>query len=247
MSLEIPEEQTQAAVEAIAMEVLSEGGVFAPPTDAIALAAELNMTVARDGVSNTRARFVRLADALGSGRGAILLSEEPRPERRHWAVAHEIGECFAYRVFESLGLSPIDAPPAARETVANRIAGCLMLPREWFLADGVDLDWDLFELKSRYSTASHELLARRMLEMPAPVIITLADQGRCVWRRSNRYFCAPPITHAETDVWRVAHVRGGPAECETRELPDGIVDVRVWPVHEPQWKREIVRTALIDE
>jgi hypothetical protein len=131
--------------------------------------------------------------------------------------------------------------------VANRLAGCLLLPRDWFVSDGSALDWDLVELKARYATASHELIARRMLEMPPAVIVTLADQGKKVWRKSNRHFRTLPMTLPEVDVWKVAHEQARAARCETSELPDGIEDVRAWPVHEPGWRREIVRTALADE
>lgn len=244
---EIPEEQVRAAVEGVAREVLAEGDAFGPPVDALLLAERLGMVVARDGVSDARARFVRLGSPGEVAQATILLADDPRPERRHWAVAHEIGESTAYRVFRELGVDPNEAPVAAREAVANRLAGCLLLPRDWFLSDGGAVDWDLLELKARYSTASHELIARRMLEMPPPVIITLVDQGKPQWRRSNRHFRAPPRTPPEVAAWKVAHEQSQAARCETTELPDGIEDVRAWPVHEPQWRREIVRTALSDE
>jgi Zn-dependent peptidase ImmA (M78 family) len=244
---EIPEEQDRIIVEAVAREVLAEGGVFQPPVDARRLATQLGIVVARDAASEQRARFVRLGGSAADGQATILLADEPREERRHWAVAHEIGESRAYRVFQELGVSASEAAPAAREAVANRLAGCLLLPRDWFLADGHAVDWDLFELKTRYSTASHELIARRMLEMPPPVIVTLFDLGKRRWRQSNRHFRTPPLTPAEESAWQVAHERGEATRCDVRELPEGIEDVRAWPVHEPQWKREIVRTALEDE
>lgn len=244
---EIPEEQVRAAVEGIAREVLAEGDIFGPPIDALLLAERLGMVVARDGTGDTRARFVRIGGAGEEGQAAILLADDPRPERRHWAVAHEIGESQAFRVFSELGVDPHEAPPAAREAVANRLAGCLLLPRDWFLTDGGIVDWDLLELKVLYSSASHELIARRMLEMPRPVIITLIDQGKPQWRKSNRHFRSPPMTPPETDAWKVAHEQGVAARCEQSELPDGIEDVRAWAIHEPEWRREIVRTALSDE
>ena len=244
---EIPEEQVRAAVEGVACEVLAEDDVAGPPIDALLLAERLGMVVARDGVGDTRARFVRIGGAGVEGQAAILLADDPRPERQQWAVAHEIGESQAYRVFTELGVDPIEAPMAARESVANRLAGCLLLPRDWFLADGGAVDWDLLELKARYTTASHELIARRMLEMPPAVIITLVDQGKIQWRKSNRHFRAPPMTTPEVAAWKVAHEQGRAARCETAELPNGIEDVRAWPIHEPQWRREIIRTALTDE
>jgi hypothetical protein len=149
-------------------------------------------------------------------------------------------------VFHELAVDFAEAPPAAREAVANRLAGCLLLPRDWFIADGSVVDWDLNQLKARYSTASHEMIARRMLEMPPPVIVTLVDQGRKVWRKSNGPFRTPPMTPPEFDAWKIAHDRGEAARCHARELPEGIDDVRAWPIHEPDWRREILRTALTE-
>jgi hypothetical protein len=258
---EIPAEQFRQVLDTVAREVLLEAGLEQPPVDAFHVAEQLGLIVARDqpaahGLAQPRARFVRLGagakliqtnegDDGGVNQGAILLADDPRRERRQWAVAHEIGESRAYRVFAELGVDPRDAPVAAREDVANRLAGALLLPRDWFLRDGVRVDWDLFDLKAIYATASHELIARRMLEMPPALIVTLADQGRCIWRRSNRSFRAPPLTSVERDAWIAAHDGGQTVQCESSELPDGVDDVRAWPIHEPGWRREIIRTELV--
>jgi hypothetical protein len=90
------------------------------------------------------------------------------------------------------------------------------------------------------------MIARRMLEMPPPVIVTLADHGKKVWRKTNYCFNTPPMTSAEIDVWKIAHERGQSARCDARELPEGIDDVRAWPIHETDWRREFVRTAVTE-
>jgi hypothetical protein len=175
------------------------------------------------------------------------VSDDPRPERIEWAISHEVGESQSYRVFAGLGVDPLETPPAARETVANRLAGCILLPRDWFLVAGRAVEWDLCDLKLQFSTASHELIARRMLEMPPPVIVTLFDQRRPQWRRSNRLFRSPPLAPAEEETWLAAHSTGLPARRDVQELQDELLDVRAWPIHEPPWFREIVRTALVDQ
>jgi hypothetical protein len=176
--------------------------------------------------------------------GTIYLADEPRSERRQWAVAHELGETQAFRVFAALGVDPRDAAPAAREAVANRLAGCLLLPRDWFLDTGRVCDWDLFELKRDFATASHELIARRMLEMPPPVVITVWDNGQRSWRRSNVAGRVPSVSPCEADCRQAAFELRSPTRGDSGELPDGVADVRAWPVHEGEWKREIVRLEL---
>ncbi len=246
MLSEIPGEQFANVLEDCAREVLAEGAVEGPPVDAIRVARRLQLVVARDSSMDERARYVRIGERGRGGRGTILLAEDPRAERRQWAVAHELGEYAAHRVFAVLGISVADIPPSGREVVANRLASCLLLPREWFAADGMDLNWDLYELKSRYSTASHELIARRMLEMSPPVMLTVFDQGRMTWRRSNMLRRPPRMTPPEESTWRVAFDGGQSAEFSEACLPEGIAEIRCWPIHEPGWQREILRTALED-
>lgn len=246
MLLEVPTEQIAEVVNDCAAELLAEALIDRPPINAIEMAQRLGIVVAQDSQSQVRGRFVRLGQSRGGNRGTILLAEEPRPERRQWATAHEIGEFAAHRVFSELGIDPEDIGAGEREQMANRLANAILLPFEWFRADGFAVDWDLFELKEVYSTASHELIARRMLEMSPAVIVTLFDQGKLVWRKSNVIRRPPPLVPAEHGTWHVAHDRNEPAQYECRELPEGLRDVRCWPVHENGWKREILRTALED-
>jgi hypothetical protein len=52
------------------------------------------------------------------------------------------------------------------------------------------------------------------------------------------------VTQCEADCRRAAHDLGDPARCGHGDLPDGIADVRAWPIHETEWKREIMRMEL---
>lgn len=246
MLAEVPIEDVAAALDECGERVLWEAGVTGPPVDAYHVADRLDILVARDDYLPQRAQFVRLEDATHrpAGQYTIILGPEPRPERRHWAVAHEIGESVAHRVFAALGVPVETAPPGAREMVANHLASCLLLPRRWFTTDGRALDWDLLALKEQYSTASHELIARRMLEMRPPVVITLCDQGRIVWRRSNLPGRPPPISGVERRMWVRAHERGVATRARLDPAGCGLEETRCWPVHEPGWRREILRTVV---
>jgi hypothetical protein len=248
MLTQIPEDEITASLDVCAAEVLWEAGIFEPPVDALAVADGLGLVVARDDAMSCRGRFVRLRDrerAEHGSVGTIVVGAAERPEREHWAIAHEIGESVAYRVFDRLGIPFDEALPTARELVANRMAGALLLPRRWFAVDGAELDWDLLELKARYTTASHELIARRMLEMRAPVVITLCDLGRVRWRRSNVASRPPGLLPEEKSIWREAHTTGLPAST-TLDAESGLDRLRCWPIHEPNWKREIMRSEVAE-
>ena len=227
-----------AAVDAVVVELLEHARFEAPPVDAFLLAERLKLSVGWDDYQPGRGRCVQLKGArVSEPTTAALLRADPRPERNQWALAHEMGEQAAFRVFEKLSMHPAEAPPARREAVANCMAGRLLVPTEWFVEDGRSCGWDLFELKTRYSTASHELIARRMLACDPPIVAAVYDHGRLTWRQSNvRYL--PPVSEEETAAQTAAYKEG------TTATADGVI---AWPVHEPGWKREITRMSLPDD
>lgn len=236
-------------VERCAADLLWEAGIDAPPVDAFLLADRLGLLVTGSGPMPQRARLARLAGGRGidgdGGSSAVLtiaLRPDDRPERRHWAVAHEIGEAFAWRVFDLL--DGAETPPAdARERVANALASCLLAPRRWFLPACDAADGDLGELKRVFSTASYEVLARRMLALEElPHIISVFDQGRCTWRSSNVGGATPKVQPLESACQMRTHRAGRLVDTPRHEGP--LRRVRCWPVHEPHWRREVLRTDL---
>jgi hypothetical protein len=236
MSPEIATEELTAILDRVAEEVLARADVVAPPVNAIQLAVRLGFQVAWDERQAGRARIVRSARAGQPGPVAILLKPEPRLERQQWAVAHELGEAWAWRVFEWLGQDPRALRPAVREQVANWLASRLLLPARWFLDSGQEWDWDLFRLKQRFSTASHELIARRMLDCGPPAVVTIFDQGLIVFRQGPGNTRPPRWADWEEACRQEAIVEARPNQRR------GPPRVRVWPVHEPNWLREIART-----
>lgn len=242
MSPDLTLEELTHGLDAVAEEILAHCGWEQPPVDAFKIAQAMRITIALDDCQEGRARYVRLRDRSASlPKATILLRPDPRLERQQWAVAHEIGEHAAYRVFDRLGADPRESSPRAREQVANQLAGRLLIPSCWFSRDALVCRWDLLELKQRYSTASHELIARRMLEFRPAVIITIFDQGRVTFRRSNLPGRIPPLSPAEKTCWQWIH-----ENSEPRETTVGLSSIRGWPVHEPDWKREILRFEVAD-
>ena len=240
MLAEYTREELATGMDRVVNGILTDAGIERPPVDAFDAAQRLGIVVALDDRQEGRARYVRLSDRRSPRRRAsILLRPEPRQERRQWAVAHEIGEHVACRVFTEWGVDPCEAAPDAREAVANNLAGRLLLPTDWFIGDATVCGWDLVSLKARYATASHELIARRMLECRPPVIISIFDHSRMSLRRSNLPGRVPPPSPAELDCWRCVH-RGN----HVMEHREGPRTIRGWPIHEDGWKREILRTEM---
>lgn len=234
---ELTQDEFSLALDAVAGGVIALGDV-GPPVDAVRLARALDLAVAWDAAQPGRGRIVRLRGYAGAKeQGSILVRPEPRPERLQWAVAHELGEACAFQVFDHLGVDPREAPAGAREMVANQLAGRILLPRRWFGEEGRRCGWDLLALKARFATASHELIARRMLDFAVPIAITIFDHGRRTFRRGNLPGPIRELAPLELAAWRSAHDAAKPA-IEA----DSACRVQAWPVHEPDWKREILRT-----
>jgi hypothetical protein len=235
---ELTHDEFSHALDTVAAGAVAALEVDGPPVDAIALARRLGVAVAWDAMQAGRGRVVRLRGIRATAdQASILVRPEERPERVQWIVAHEIGELCAVQVFDHLGVDPREAPPGSRESVANQLAGRLLLPRAWFRQVAECCDWDLVTLKSRFATASHELIARRMLDFDPPVVITIFDQGRRTFRRGTARRRTASFIVPEREAWQQAHDLGQAATRETVECR-----VQAWPVHEPHWKREILRT-----
>jgi Zn-dependent peptidase ImmA (M78 family) len=235
---EIAMEDLATALDAVVEETLAAASVQEPPIDAVHLAQSLGLTLAWDDRQNGRARVVNLPSNDRSISPSILLKHDPRKERVQWTVAHEIGETLAQRVFVQLAVDASLAPQQAREMVANGMAARLLLPKPWFGHDGNQCDWELIRLKEIYTTASHELIARRMLDFSPPVIVAVFDQNRLTWRKSNTGFRLPQLSLREIACRREAYERSQTV------YDDGPPKLRVWAVHEPHWKREILRLEI---
>lgn len=237
-------DQLDTALDATAEELLWEAGIPQGPVDAFVVARRIGIKVAEAPQGTHRAQFLRVAGE-GAGTPVITLAEDDRHERRQFAVAHELGEFAAPRVFEHLRVDPRHLPITQRERIANQLAGRLLVPSRWLKEIGKEYQWDLPTLKDHFSTASHELIARRLLDMPPRVVVTLFDQGEVTWRRSNFAGQPGPLTGVEEQLWSDCHQLGvATTGILDEETTGGLVTVCCWPVHEEHWKREIMRSEV---
>ena len=256
-------------VDSLAMELLEQGGVSGPAVDAVELAWKLGLQVSLAGNPSQRGEFVRSrvvaahegilagpsgklggklhssatsshpksSQTLGNFRGIIKVRPEERSERVHWAVAHEIGEAYSAELTHRVGLHFSEVSPELREALCNQFAGRLLAPSTWLRNCGPACDWDLAELKRIFCTASNELIARRCMDECPEAVYTVCDQGKISWRKSGRARRTIPWFSGERSVWQTAHVDGQHVDVDC-----GHWRVRVWPLHEECWQREILRT-----
>lgn len=232
---DLSREEVHAAVDRAVRELLEAARIDTPPVDAIALAQRhLGMIVCLDRRQPQRGRAQRAA-----GRKQIFLRPEPTEERHQWTVAHEIGEHLKASLLERLGVDPAEVRAMAGESLANLFAYRLLVPTAWLSADAPALNYDVLELKKRYRTASHEVIAWRFLDLPGPCIVTVVDNEQVSKRRGNRWRVKKALTPPEQECQRYVnrHSRAWTIQA------DGWT-VQGWPVHQADWKREILRSVV---
>lgn len=238
MSDDLLRDDVVAVVDTMVEEMLTKAGIFTPPVDAIALAQRhLGMVVCLDRDQPQRGRAQRSA-----GKARIFLRPEPTEERHQWTVAHEIGEHVKPAVLERLGVEPAQFRAMAGESLANLFAYRLLVPGCWFATDASDLDFDLLQLKQRYRTSSHEVIAWRFLDLPEPCIVTVVDNDHVSRRKSNAWPIRRQLEPAELKCQRHVNHYSKPS----RVSQNGWI-VHGWPVHQAGWKREILRSVVEPE
>ena len=149
-----------------------------PPVDAIALAqGHLDMEICLDARQPQRGEHSGRQE-----RSRSILRPEPTEERHQWTVAHEIGEHLKVRLLERLRWPAEETRAMTGESLANLFAYHLLVPGHWFAADVRELGFDLLQLKQRYRTSSHEVIAWRL-----PRSAGLID---CYYYRQRSYIAA---------------------------------------------------------
>ena len=232
---EFSSEEVLAAVDRIIVALLTAADVSGPPVDAIRIAQKtLGIVVCLDGSQQARGR----AQRIGRQR-QIYLRPEPTKERHQWTVAHEIGEHLKADLLRTLGVEPEQTGAMAGESLANLFASRLLVPQSWLAVDAPALHYDIAALREQYQSASHEVVGLRLLDLAAPCIITIVDNGHIHRRRSNaapvRRLLEPPELLCQEYVHRFSRAHRVQEEGWT---------VHGWPVHQVDWKREVLRSVV---
>lgn len=221
------------AVDQVVEELLSQVRVIAPPVDSLVVARRLGIGLISDESQQGRGRCKRLGE-----QATFFIRPEERLERLEWAVAHELGETFAWRIVQLSGRSLDPDQGVTREALANKFASRMLLPSRWFVPDATRCAGDLLTLKEIYRTASHESIAWRLLDLDQPTIITICDQGKVTARKGNEAAVSRVLDPRERHLWRQSHEKNRPVQWE-----QSAIKIQCWPIHEPDWKREVLRTT----
>jgi hypothetical protein len=229
-------EEVHQAVDRAVQDLLADAGVGEPPVDAVALARHLGLVVSLEAAPGQRGRASR-----AGGRKQAVLRAEPTEERRQWAAAHEIGIHVRDDLLRRLDLEPDQPRPMSGESLANLFADHLLVPARWLAAEARERAYDLLALKERFGSASHELIAWRLLDLEEPCIITVIDNDHVQRRRSNAWRINRALSEPERRCQGYVHQYSRP-----HALSAGGWTVQGWPIHSADWKRELLRSVVDD-
>ncbi|NBR05305.1 MAG: hypothetical protein EBT92_05995 [Planctomycetes bacterium] len=127
--------------------------------------------------------------------------------------------------------------PAFGISFINLIAQRILVPTHWLKSLVLKLDYDLLELKRIFKTSAYEVIALRLLDLENPCIITIVDNGHIFKRKSN--CCNPPKILSPTEAMVLDYVH---ENSRTKRINDQGWQVTGWPVHQLDWRREILRS-----
>jgi hypothetical protein len=222
MSEELSREDVHGAVDRAVEELLSEWGTAAPPVDAAALARRLGVAVRPPRPKKE-----------------FFARPEPTAEAKQWLAALAVGEHLKPALLRRLGFGPDERRPLMGESLATLAASHLLLPASWFADDARRLGYDVLELNQLYATAAPDVIAWRLLDLPEPCVVTVVDNDHVQRRRSNAWRVRRELAAPERECQRyVNHFSRPRVVCA-----DGWT-VQGWPVHQPDWKREILRSVV---
>jgi hypothetical protein len=204
--------------------------VTGPPVDAAALARHLGLVIDLE------------RSPRGRGRRQILVRPEPTEERRQAMIAHEIGQHFKPQLLRRLGIAPGEKVGLTGESLPNLFAQRLLVPTPWLAEEARASDHDLLALKARFPSAGHEMIAWRLLDLPGPCVITIVDNDEVQRRRGNAWRAPRHLSPVERECQRYVHHYSRPQVVDRAGWR-----VQGWPIHEADWKREVLRSVVEEE
>jgi Zn-dependent peptidase ImmA (M78 family) len=235
---DIPREDVAATLDRMVEELLDRAELSGPPVDAISLAQRhLGMVIVLDRRQQQRGRAQR-----AGRRPQIFLRPEPTEERHQWTVAREIGEHLQPELLRRLGLDAEQAKNLTGESLYNLFSSRLLVPSRWFAKDAPAHNYDLLELKKHYRTASHEVIALRFLDLPEPCIVTIVDNDHIHRRKSNGPAMSKELSPVEQKCQQYVNKHSRPRIVQEKGWT-----VQGWPVHQNDWKREILRSVVAED
>lgn len=218
-------EEISGLLDKLVEDLLAKCQIDRPPVQPKKIADAIGLVYHETKLEGRRGQSYR-----HNGRQHVEIHRRDRPERKNFALAHEIME---------LELKKALNDPKESHRWANLGASFLLTPTAWFRDQCVQTGFDLAKLKKVFSTASWEVIALRTLNF-SESIITIVDDDRVARRKSTYPFyvsrrLSDEENHVVLEVLQTKKV-------QRQHFPT--CDVTGYPVFEKERKRVILRTVL---
>ncbi len=215
-------------VEKLVSRLLSVSDIASPPVDPMVIAKACRIVCTEAEIKGRRGQNLMI-----KGFRLIDIQKDDRWERKCFTVAHELLEMELPGDVQS---------KRERHEIAMVGAPLLLMPTEWFRAACDETDFEIFELKNIFSTASHEAVALRTLVF-SPAVVTVVDDMKVTNRRSSvEWFSERKLIPIEEEVLDEIYSSG---KRVRRDFDRGTVTGH--PLFEEEIKRVILRTELLPD
>lgn len=237
MKEDLTREEVVTSIDEMINSLLATAGVARPPIDAVTLAQQhLGLLICLDQGHEQRER-----SRNPRGSKQVLLSPDQTEEQKQWTVARAVGGHLKADLLQRLGFAAEERRALMGESLANLIAGRLLVPSCWLQEEARSCDFDLLELKRLFGTAIEEVIAGRLLDLSEPCIITLIESDLVQRRRSNAWRVRKELSEPEKRCQRSVSLSSQPALVREKGWT-----VQGWPIHRADGTRVILR-SVVDE
>ena len=218
-------EEVEGLLDSIVEKLLTTCGIDRPPVNPRKIADHLGLVYSESELSGRRGQSFRRG-----GRQHVEVQRKDRPERKNFALAHEIMELELKKVLDD---------PSQCHRRANLGASFLLMPSPWFREECLTTGFDLAELKKVFSTASWEAIALRTLNFSEAVITILDDEHVTRRKSSYPYHVGRTLSRDEQEVAREVL-----RERKPQKRYFSSCEVAGYPVFEEGHARVILRTTF---
>lgn len=218
-------EEIPGLLDKLVEELLAQSQIDRPPVEPKTIADTIGLVYHETKLGGRRGQSYRR-----NGRQHVEIDPRDRPERKNFALAHEIMELELKKALDD---------PKESHRWANLGASFLLTPTAWFRDQCLRTSFDLAKLKKVFSTASWEVIALRTLNF-SQSIITVVDDGRVTRRKSSYpFYVSKKLSDEEKQVVQdVLQTK----KVQRHHFPT--CDVTGYPVFEKEHKRIILRAVL---
>ena len=239
--MDFSQEELIDAVDRLVAGLLERAGVNTPPVNALVLAEHhlgIPVEVVEPAEEDESGR--RRPRARPSG-GGITLTTDMTNEQQQRAAADGIARLLLPDIYRKVGVVDGSESKQFVAHVRGLTVARVLIPGRLLRAALRDCKYDVPELHKRFSTASMEAVAARLLDLDDPCVIAVVDDGVVASRRGNRAPANRKLEAAEQEcVDRVTEL----------DLPHrtriGEWTAWGWPVPNRPFRRIILRAVRDD-